>query len=528
MKKLWICLIALLYILPVKAQVPGSPIDVQRYRFRLVLNDNNNSITGKAAITINALQNTETVQLDLVKKDDTGKGMLVKSVTENGKPLRFEHAGEILKIFAAVKAKSKHSYTVNYSGIPADGLIISTNKFGDRTFFGDNWLKRAHYWLPCVDDVADKAAVDFIVTAPLHYKVVSNGLKQKETIAGKIKTTYWSEPTPISTKIMVIGVAKFAVDDRGKIGGIPVYSYVFPQDKTVGFKSYAYAADILPFFTEKLGPFAYQKLANVQSKTIFNGMENASVIFYSEKSVTDADVEELIAHEIGHQWFGDAVTEKGPQHVWLSEGFATYLAHIYHEHKYGRDSLNKRMLVDKRAVIAFERRRHTPVVDTTHVTDYMDLLNDNSYEKASWVLHMLRHQLGDTTFWQGIRAYYAQYKNSNANTADFMAVMEKTSGQNLQQFFKQWLYTPGHPVLKVAFDTITEKGKIVMRIEQQQEFLYDIPLEYIVNGQRYTINIKNKISEVKIQLPINEIGFDPDVNTLAEIIMDNPEYRIKQ
>ncbi|RYZ98029.1 MAG: M1 family peptidase [Sphingobacteriaceae bacterium] len=528
MKKYWICIIMLLYILPVAAQVSSSAIDVQGYKFNLVLTDADNSIKGKATISVFLLQNTETVQFDLVKKGGTGTGMTVSSVTENGKLLRFEHEGEILKIYTPVKAKSTHSYTVNYSGVPADGLIISTNKFGDRTFFGDNWLKRAHHWLPCVDDVADKATVNFTVTAPKHYTVVSNGLKQKETIAGKMKTTYWSETVPIPTKIMVIGVAKFAVDNQGKVGGIPVYSYVFPQDKAAGFKSYRNAADILPFFIEKIGPYAYKKLANVQSKTIFNGMENASVIFYSQKSVTDADVEELIAHEIGHQWFGDAVTEKGPHDVWLSEGFASYLAHYYHEHKYGRDSLSRRMLSDKKNVLAFEKTRLTPVVDTTPVTDYMDLLNDNSYEKGSWVLHMLRHKLGDTTFWQGIKTYYAQYKNTNANTQDFIAVMEKTSGQNLQQFFKQWLYTAGHPVLKIAFDTSTEKGKIVVRIEQQQDFLYDIPLDYVVNGQPYTVNIKDKITTFKIQLPINEIGFDPDVNSLAEIIMDNPEYRIKE
>ncbi|RYE15117.1 MAG: M1 family peptidase, partial [Sphingobacteriales bacterium] len=117
-------------------------------------------------------------------------------------------------------------------------------------------------------------------------------------------------------------------------------------------------------------------------------------------------------------------------------------------------------------------------MDTTHSKDYGDILNANSYQKGAWVLHMLRRKLGDTTFFKGIQTYYATYKNSNANTQDFIAIMEKTGGQNLQQFFKQWLYTPGHPKLKIVFDTSTEKGKLVMKIEQQQDVLYDIPLEY--------------------------------------------------
>ncbi|RYD88268.1 MAG: M1 family peptidase, partial [Sphingobacteriales bacterium] len=347
MKKYWSSLLFLVYLLPVCAQVPGSPIDVTAYKFNLVLNDGDNSIKGKAVVTVNVLKNTNAIALDLVKKNDAGMGMEVISVTENGRKLKFTHNNDVLNIQASPKAKTLHSYTITYSGTPADGLIISTNKFGDRTFFGDNWLNRARYWLPCVDNVADKAAVDFNVTAPAHYEVVSNGIKIDETGTGKTKLTRWSEETPIATKIMVIGVAKFAIDKPGKVRGIPVYSYVFPQDKEVGFKSYAMATEVLPFFMDKIGPYAYRKLANVQSKTIFNGMENASVIFYSQKSVTDADVEELIAHEVAHQWFGDAVTEMGPHHVWLSEGFASYLAHYYLENKYGVDSLNKRMLFDR-------------------------------------------------------------------------------------------------------------------------------------------------------------------------------------
>ncbi|RYE15116.1 MAG: hypothetical protein EOP51_27245 [Sphingobacteriales bacterium] len=276
---------ALLYIFPATAQVPGATIDVQHYTFNLVLNDDNNNIIGKADINIKALKNADAVELDLVEKNDSGKGMEIVSVYEGDKKLRFEHIGETLKLNTPIKQNSDHTYTITYNGTPADGLIISTNKFGDRTFFGDNWLKRAHHWLPCVDDVADKAGVDFIVTAPAHYGIVSNGLKLKETITGKTRQAHWSETVPISTKLMVIGVADFAVDTAGMVDGIPVYSYIFKKDKADGFKSYAAAKDILAFYSNKIGPYAYKKLANVQSKTVWGGMENASVIFYYENSV---------------------------------------------------------------------------------------------------------------------------------------------------------------------------------------------------------------------------------------------------
>jgi aminopeptidase N len=108
---------------------------------------------------------------------------------------------------------------------------------------------------------------------------------------------------------MIFGAADFAVDRPGK-GSTPVYTYVFPEDSVAGFKSYAIAAEILPWFVKNIGPYAYKKLANVQSKTIFGGMENAGAIFYYEKSVNDKGIESLMAHEIAHQWFGDAISEK--------------------------------------------------------------------------------------------------------------------------------------------------------------------------------------------------------------------------
>ena len=273
--------------LSAQAQVPGATIDVQHYNFALQLTDADNAIKGQATVAIRFVKDATSFSLDLVKKNSTGKGMLVSAVTENGKQLRFVQDSDAVKIYAAAKLNSIHNYKISYAGIPADGLIISTNNFGHRTFFGDNWPNRAHNWLPCVDAPADKASVDFVVTAPDHYEVISNGLKIKEQVLpGHLKLTHWHEATVLPTKVMVIGVAKFAIDHPGDVNKIPVYTYVFPDSKEAGFKSYAVAKEILPFFIERVGPFSYEKLANVQSKTIFGGMENASAIFYFEESVT--------------------------------------------------------------------------------------------------------------------------------------------------------------------------------------------------------------------------------------------------
>jgi len=502
-----------------KAQVAFKDMDVQHYKFNIALNDENDNIKGKAEVTIKFTGNVNEPELNLVKKKATGKGMLVSSVSEDGKALKFVQDSDVVHILSPAKNNTEHTYTINYSGIPADGLIISTNRHGHRTFFGDNWPNRAHNWLPCADYPSNKATLEFIVTAPDHYQVVSNGLKiDEKQLSNHLKLTHWKENEPLAPKLMVIGVAEFAIQQSGTVNGVPVYTYVFPEDKENGFKNYAYAPEILKFYDAKIGLYDYEKLANVQSKTIYGGMENASAIFYYEES-TDAGkaVEELEAHEIGHQWFGDAVTEKNWKNLWLSEGFATYMTNCYLENKYGIDTLKKRETFDRNKVIKFERHRYTPVVDTAVKGYYEQLLNANSYEKGSWTLHMLRRKIGDDLFWKGLRTYYAEYKNKNANTADLEQVMEQTSGQDLHTFFNQWIYNAGHPDLGIVWSYDADKKAVNINITQKQKNLFVFPLQLSVDGKLYTVEVKDKettISFVSTIKPASIIA-DPNVDLLA-------------
>lgn len=142
---------------------------------------------------------------------------------------------------------------------------------------------------------------------------------------------------------------------------------------------------------------------------------------------------------------------KNWHHVWLSEGFATYLTHMYLENRYGADTLMNRMKKDREAVIAYGKKTSEAVVNTSVNSDYMQLLNPNSYQKGGWVLHMLRHQLGDENFRKGIRKYYAAFEGKNASTEDFRKVMETIRKVDLKLFFQQWLYSPGQPNLNVTW-----------------------------------------------------------------------------
>jgi len=301
-----------------------------------------------------------------------------------------------------------------------------------------------------------------------------------------------------------------------------VYSWVYPEDRDSGFATYAMAKEILPWFIHRVGPYAYKKLANVQSKTIFGGMENASAIFYYEKSVSSPTAEGLMAHEIAHQWFGNTATEKNWQHLWLSEGFATYMTNLYIESKYGTDSMNRALTEDRKTVIAFSKKRNTPVVDTTFGNDMMQLLNAFSYQKGGWVLHMLRRKLGDTLFWQGIRAYYTAYAGKNASTNDLQNILEQVSKQSLDTFFNQWLYTPGVPKLVVTWNYKKSQKVIDVTIHQAQNSLFQFPLEIAVNthgGVAYkTINVASQ--SAKITIPVSEkplsLSLDPHTNLLLD------------
>ena len=521
MRTTYTLLYLLLYSqLSLKAQSLQRGFDVQHYTFTIQLSDVNDTIKGQATVTIKALRDLTTLPFDLVKQNNKGKGMLVSSIKEGQKNISFVQDSAVVHIISSPLKNSLHSYTITYQGIPADGLIISVNKFGHRTFFGDNWANRAHNWLPCADYPDDKASVDFIVTAPNHYQVVANGLQIEDSLLpNQLRRTHWRETAALPTKVMVIGVADFKIDHVGNIAGIPVSTYVFPENKAEGFKSYAVAKEILPFYIRKIGPFAYGKLANVQSKTIYGGMENASAIFYFENSVNTKDIEELMAHEIAHQWFGDAATEKDFSNLWLSEGFATYMTNLYLENKYGPDTLKKRLIGDRAAVIRFEKKRFTPLVDTSRTKDLTELLNTNPYKKGSWVLHMLRRKLGDNIFWQGIRNYYAKYNGGNASTDDLRKVLEQTSGQDLKLFFKQWLYTAGHPQINVNWKYNTAKGNLELTITQKQQDLFDFPLQIVIDGQSHLIHINKQNTVVQFSATAKPGTFiaDPDVNLLAGI-----------
>src|SRR4030042_4056362 len=499
-------------------------IDVQHYDFSISLSDTSDVIYSSADIKVVFKEPVKSFSLDLADKDEHGKGMVVKRVSVNGIESRFRHVNDSLYIYTG-NAKAITSVTINIelSGIPADGLIRSENRFGERTFFSDNWPDHAHNWLPCIDHPYDKATVEFKVSAPDYYQVIASGdMVEEITLDNQNKLTHWQSKEPLSTKVMAIGVARFAIDTVENNLNIPVSTWVYPGNAAEGFTDYMNATEPLSFFINNIAPYPFSKLANVQSTTVFGGMENAGNIFYRENLVTGNQRQEgTIVHEIAHQWFGNSVTEGSWHDVWISEGFATYLTDPYYEHKYGQDVFKSRMKNERNSVIRYAKRNYSPVIDST-ITDYMALLNPNSYEKGGWFLHMLRKELGDELFWKCIVTFYEKYKYSNALTADSQNIVDSLSGKNMNLFFDQWLLKTGHPVLNISW--YQKKKNVCVKIEQlQKSSIFDFPLdlEFVSkDGSMKTLTVHiNKVLETysfPMESTIENMVPDPDVWVLYE------------
>jgi aminopeptidase N len=454
-------------------------VDALHYQFRLALSDGSDEIGGEATITVQFLQDgVRDVVLDLASWAG-GKGMDVASVRRGGAmdtpgpaadALVYTHADDRVRVVlpAVSRRGDEFTFTVRYRGVPAAGLLHGNNIHGDRTVFADNWPNRVRQWLPMIDHPYDKATGEMIVTAPAHYQVVSNGVLIDETdLAGGLRRTHWKQSVPIASWLYTLGVARFAAHHAGTVQGVPLQTWVFPQDRDAGTRLFEDTSRrAMNFFATHIGPYPYEKLANIQATGFSGGTEYATAIFYGEKGVSAG--RGPVVHEIAHQWWGNAVTERDWDDVWLSEGFATYFSFLFTEHDEGRDAFVDGLKRSRGQILQLERKLpDTPVIHR-NLSDMSKVLNNLVYQKGGWVLHMLRADVGTEAFWTGIREYYRRYRDRNASTAELRAIFEQVSGKPLGWLFSQWLTRPGVPRLEGSWRYRADRKLIEVTLTQSQ------------------------------------------------------------
>jgi len=495
--------------------------DVQHYRFDLTLNDNSNEILGESLVSVKFDKGIDTFALDLIGKSKQF-GMEIIEVLEDDAKANYTFEKDKILIIPDLNESREKTFSIKYKGIAEKGLVIDTTLYGQRSFFGDNWPNLARHWLACVDHPYDKASVSFNIYAPEYYDVVATGIKTEESNLGDgMKLTSYHESAPVATKVMTIGVTKFAYRSLGKAGDTEVSAWVYPENRLEGFEDFAEATQILEFFIENIGPYSYEKLANMQAKTQWGGLENAGTISYKESLINGKkEIQGLMAHEIAHQWFGNSATENDWNHVWLSEGFATYFTILYQESVDGNEKRKIELLQDKNEVIEYYQKKPSPIIDPS-IKDPKNVLSRNTYQKGGWVLNMLRHELGDEVFWEGIKRYYVEFKDANAMTSDFQKIMEEISGKELNEFFEQWLYVKGYPELK--WDWKYKKGKLMISVKQlQKHHVFEFPLQFgiVQNGEMKieSVEVKNRFTkaEIEVNQKPDQIVIDPEVWLLFE------------
>ena len=422
----------------------------------------------RADIDIVAVKPLSVVDLDF-------GDMVTDEVKVDNNPGTFTHRNGKLEVSLpkTVGPGTKLRITVVYHGKPKDGLILTADKDGRPAAVGDNWPDRLHHWIPSLDHPSAKATVTFSVSAPANHIVVANGRLIKvegNDIGGKTWT--YSEAVPIPPYCMIIGVGEFARIEFKQSTVPPLLFYVPYSDRDYAPKGFSSADEALAMFSETVGPYPYEQLALIIGATRFGGMENSSAIVFTSnlfKPNPDAkmsrafgipqNLQNLVAHEIAHQWFGDSVTESTWADLWLSEGFATYFAGLFVEKYEGEEAFQLYMRGASETALAYEKKNRIPIHDVD-TEDLSELLNGNNYQKGAWVLHMLRSRLGNEAFFRGIRNYYQAHKNSTASTEDLRKALERTSGHRLETFFRRWVYESGHPHYEVRWQWLPKQQRV--------------------------------------------------------------------
>jgi aminopeptidase N len=422
--------------------------DAQHYTLDLTVDMDENVISGTVTMDAVATQDLSVFNLDFL-------GFQISKITVDDLPADYLRKESELSITPPESLAAGESFAVDvtYSGVPGDdieGLNI----------FSAGWTRYkagvyvagepagASRWYPVNDHPRDKATYTFRITVPEPYVVAANGLLQDSVDNGDTTTYTWDMNQPMASYLATVNIADFALRTQDGPDGLPIRNY-FParlaDDAPVVFER---TPEMIAYFNEIFGPYPFEAYGVVMADTsLFFALETQSMSLFGAEivpnAITDAiprwstAVENVVAHELAHQWFGDSVSPANWQDIWLNEGFASYASALWIEHTQGQEAFEAEM---KGYYSAIDSRNYSPGEPPPD-----DLFNRGVYLQGAWTLHALRLEVGDEVFFNILRTYYDRFKYANASTADFMAVSEEVSGQDLSALFEAWLFAGGVP-----------------------------------------------------------------------------------
>jgi len=436
-----------------------------------------------------------------ILRDGTSKivfdsaGLTIQKVTVNKSGAKFETAAEklIVPLAAAAKAGDKFEITIRYEGKPAKGMyfILPDKDYPDRPsqIWTQGESEDTHYYLPTYDYPNDRLTTETFLTVPASWITVSNGKLMSISDAGKgLKTWYWKESVPSSTYLITVVAGEFD-ELKDSWHGIPL-TYYAPKGRGDRLPiNYGRTPAMMELFSKKFGEYPWEKYAQAMvDDFVAGGMENSSATTNASSSLVHPKLapeyptgeDDLISHELGHQWFGDLVTCKDWGDIWLNEGFATFLEAVWTEARFGKDQADYERWNNAREWFESSNLWKKPIV--RYDFDDSSEFDGNAYNKAGWVLYMLRHQIGEDVFYRGIKHYLEVNRGKNVVTSDLAKAIEEATHTNVDQFFSQWLYGAGGPKFELSYSYDGEKHQVILVVKQTQKVegrvgLFRVPAE---------------------------------------------------
>jgi hypothetical protein len=491
------------------AAVPHD-YDVREYVINVKLNDGQKTISGNCKITATSLKDNLTKPKFNLEPD-----MVVSAVRQGGANCAFKHEGAVLEVTLRepLSRNADFTITVYYSGSPQDGLY-----FTNKGVYVCSAMEEAQHWFPCFDLPYDKAdRVELVVTCRDDWYVAGNGVLQGEkSNPDHTKTFTWVTDHRIATYLISISGAYKYSRFGTSWNGVPINYYVFPESRAAAEICFEHVKPMMNFFSNRFWryPFDDEKYGIAQAEMgYFGGMENQTCITLNQYYVRpDHSADHVLAHELSHMWWGDCISPGSWKDLWLNEGFATYCDALWEEHAVGKKAFRERMRSFAAQYFGEDQRHRFPVYDPAQPW------SATVYEKGAWVMHMLRHVMGEEKFFRAWNRYGREHEFSHAFTYELQRTMEDEYGSSLQEFFHDWVYKAGYP--EYEFDWRPSGNAVTIKICQVQKVttltpLFDMPIDLTITTQSdgthvETVMVKDRFHQFRFTYgsPVTNVEFD--------------------
>ena len=443
----------------------SRPFDIRHLALDLDLLVDDKSVKGTASLEFERVSSEAgTFTLDAVGFDIDSVVLWVGDATVNAK---WQYDGDQLHVEVPSDV-SDGVLHIEYAATPRRGLYFIEPDAAvpdrPRQVWSQCQDQDARHWFPCHDAPDAKMTSELRVTVPKSWVALSNGDLLEEPDDGEgPRVFHFAFDAPHPSYLMTLVAGEFSVlEDRPALmpdgRSVPVRYYVPRGHEADGWRSLGTTPRIIEYFSQVTGvPYPWSRYSQVVVNDFtFGGMENTTATtlheyaLLDERAAIDVTSVDLVAHELAHQWFGDYVTCRDWSEAWLNEGFATYFEHVEREHRLGRAEYDWGIWVDLESYLGESAGHYIRPIVCREYQAPIDLFDRHLYEKGALVIHMLRRQLGDATFFRALREYLVQHRQGLVETTDLKRTFERISGSSLDQFFDQWVYQAGQPELEVT------------------------------------------------------------------------------